>query len=123
VPTTGKTAEKILAGNPPRVNAGKRPAVVAEEMEMKETTVFRYFRDWKRLGPNFETQYAYVKSLFIKTAPDRDRNIELFAKACGIPKEEFEAILSRPHGLRRFLTGQLYFPVNADADHCIRRYG
>ncbi len=99
---------------------GKRPAEVARELKMEETTAYRYFRDWKRLGPNFETQYAYVKSLFIKTAPDRDRNIEIFAKACGISKEEFGAILSRPHGLRRFLTGQLYCPVNADADH--KRY-
>ena len=76
---------------------------------MKETTVFRYFRDWKRLGPNFEQQYAYVQSLFNKTAPDRDKNIELFARAWGIEKEQFETILSQPHGLRRFMTGKLSF--------------
>jgi site-specific recombinase XerD len=50
-------------------------------------------------------------------APDRDRNIELFAEFCGISKEEFEAILPRPHGLTRFLTGKFYFPVQADVDH------
>jgi hypothetical protein len=54
--------------------------MVAEELNMKETTVCRYFRDWKRLGPNFEQQYVYVKSLFKKTAPNRDKNIELFAR-------------------------------------------
>jgi hypothetical protein len=96
---------------------GKRPAEVARGLKTKETTVFRYFCDWKRLGPNFEKQYVYAKSLFMKTAPDRAKNIELFAKACGISKEEFEAILSRPHGLRRFLNGQFYFPVNTDTDH------
>jgi hypothetical protein len=95
----------------------QRPAEVAEELKMERATVYRYYRDWKRLGPNFETQYAYVKSLFTKTAPDRDKNIELFAKACGISEEEFEAILSQPYGLRRFLTGKIYFPVQADADH------
>ena len=59
---------------------GKRPSEVAEQLKMKEATVFRYFRDWKLLGPNFEQQYAYVQSLFKKSAPDRDKNIELFCK-------------------------------------------
>ena len=96
---------------------GKRPAEVAEELKMKETTVFRYYRQWKRQGPNFETQYAFVKSLFKKTSPEREKNLEIFSKACGVSKEEFENILSKPHGLRSFLTGQIYFPINADADH------
>jgi hypothetical protein len=96
---------------------GQRPAQVAKEFSIKEPTVCRYFRDWQRLGPNFEKQYAYVKGLFKKTAPDRDRNIELFAGKLGIPKEQFEAILSQPHGLRRFLTGKLYFPIQAQAAH------
>jgi hypothetical protein len=96
---------------------GKRPAMVAEELYIKETTVCRYFRDWQRLGPNFEQQYDYAQSLFKKTAPDRDKNIELFARAFGIEKEQFETILSQPHGLRRLLTGKYYFPANADVDH------
>ena len=88
----------------------KRPTVVAEELKMNETTVCRYFRDWKRLGPNFERKYAFIKSLFKKNAPDRDKNIELFARAWGIAKEHLEGILSRPHGLRRLMTGKFYFP-------------
>jgi hypothetical protein len=96
---------------------GKRPAAVAEELKTKEATVFRYFCVWKQLGPNFEQQYAYVRSLFKKTAPDRVKNIELFALACGISKEQLEIILSQPHGLRRLMTGKFYFPVNADTDH------
>jgi hypothetical protein len=96
---------------------GKRPVAVAEELKMKETTVCRYFRDWKRLGPNFELQYAYVKGLFKKTAPDREKSIELFARAYGIQKEQLEAILSQSHGLRRLVTGKFYFPAHADADH------
>jgi hypothetical protein len=96
---------------------GKRPAEVAEELKMNEATAFRYFRDWRRIGPNFDKYYDYIKNLFMKTVPDRDRNIELFAIFCGISKEEFEAILPRPHGLTRFLTGKFYFPVQADVDH------
>jgi hypothetical protein len=96
---------------------GKRPAEVVVALKAKEATVFRYYRDWKKLGPNFDQQYAYVKSLFGKNSPDRDKNLELFSKTCGISKEEFEAILSTPHGLHGFLTGKLYFPIQADADH------
>jgi hypothetical protein len=96
---------------------GKRPVEVAVKLNAKESTIFRYFRDWKKLDPNFDLQYAYVKSLFNKNSPDRDKNLDLFSKACGISKEQLESILSAPHGLRRFLTGKLYFPVQADADH------
>lgn len=96
---------------------GKRPVAVAEELKMKEATVFRYFRDWKQLGPNFELEYAYVRSLFRKTALDRDKNIELFARACGIEKEQLETNIAQPHGLRRLMTGKFYFPAHADADH------
>jgi GrpB-like predicted nucleotidyltransferase (UPF0157 family) len=95
----------------------KRPTEVAEELKMNEATAYRYFRDWKRLGPNFEQHYSYLKSLFNKTAPDRDKSIQLFARACGIEKEQLETILSRPHGLRRLMTKKLYFPAYADADH------
>jgi hypothetical protein len=96
---------------------GKRPAEVAVALKAKEATVFRYYLDWKKLGPNFDQQYAYVKSLFSKNSPDRDKNLELFFRVCGISKEQLEAILSTPYGLRRFLTGKLYFPIQADADH------
>ena len=96
---------------------GKRPVEVVAMLKMEDSTVCRYFRDWKRLGPNFERQYAYVRSLFSKKAPDRNKNIELFAGACGISKGEFEAILSQPYGLRRFLIGKFYFPLQADVDH------
>jgi len=96
---------------------GKRPVAVAEELRMEVSTACRYFRNWKRLGRNFETRYAYVKGLFKKTAPDRDYNIELFARVCGIQKEQLEAILAQPHGLRRLMTGKFYFTAHADADH------
>ncbi|MBN1368295.1 MAG: hypothetical protein JW967_10265 [Dehalococcoidales bacterium] len=100
-----------------RFEQGQRPVDVAEELKMPMSTACRYFRDWQRIGPNFERRYAYVKSLFNKKAPDRDSNIELFAKVCQISKEQFETILSQPHGLQRLMTGKYYFPGHADVDH------
>ena len=96
---------------------GKRPVEVARELITKEATVFRYYRNWKKLGPNFDRQYTFVKSLFNKSSPDREKNLELFSRSCGISQEEFETILSTPHGLRQFLAGKYYFPIQADADH------
>jgi hypothetical protein len=95
---------------------GKRPVAVAEELKMKETTVFRYFRDWQRLSPDSKRRCAFVKQLFRKDAPDRENNVEIFSRMLGIEKEEFEAILSRPHGLRQLVTGKLSFPLNAEVD-------
>jgi hypothetical protein len=96
---------------------GKRPVEVAEELRMEVSTTCRYFCDWKRVGPNFERKLTYIQSLFKKTTPDRDYNIELFAKTWGISKEQLETILSQSHGLRRLMTGKFYFPAHADIDH------
>jgi hypothetical protein len=96
---------------------GTRPVEVAVKLNAKEPTIYRYYRDWKKLDPNFDLQYAYVKNLFSKNSKDRYKNLELFSKTCGISKEQLESILSTPHGLHRFLTGKYYFPIQADADH------
>jgi hypothetical protein len=96
---------------------GKRPVEVAGELMMKKNTAFRYFRDWQQRGPNTDRHYAFAKQLFKKEAPERDSNIEIFSKMLGIEKEEFETILSQPHGLRRFLSGKFYFPISADVDY------
>ena len=96
-----------------RFQEGQRPAAVAQELNMKETTACRYFRDWQRQGPDFERQYAYLKELFKQTSPDRAKNIQLLARTFGITEEEFESLLSRPHGLRQLMTGKLYFPMQA----------
>jgi hypothetical protein len=100
-----------------RFEQGQRPAEVAEELKMELPTVCRYFRDWQRLGPGFDKKYAFVKGLFQKTAPDRDKNIEQYARLLRISKEQFEEMLSRPHGLKSFLAGRLSFPIQADAAH------
>ncbi|MFC2004817.1 hypothetical protein ACFLUY_01190 [Chloroflexota bacterium] len=95
----------------------RRPVEVARELGMKESTAIRYFHDWKRLGPNFERRYSYVQGLLKKTSPDRDRSLELFARAWGIQIEELETILIQPNGLRRLMIGKFYLPGHAVADH------
>ncbi len=94
-----------------------RPTEAAKELGMKESTAKRYYYDWKKLGPNFDQRYTYTKELFKKTNPNRDRNLELYARVWGIHIEELETILSQPNGLRRLLTGRFYFPGHANADY------
>ncbi len=93
-----------------------RPVEVAKKLGMKVSTVYKYYRQWKQLGPDFEKRYAFVRSFFKRGNPDRDHNLELFARTCGTTKEEFETVLAKPHGLRRLMTGKLYFPGHEDAD-------
>ena len=92
---------------------------IAKKVGVTSDTVRRYHRQWKQ-RPNFEQQYIYLKGLIKKTAPDRERTIELIASGCGIPQEQLETILSQPHGLRRLMMGKFYFPARANADH--KRY-
>lgn len=96
---------------------GKRPVDVAKELGMKQSTAYRYFQQWKQLGPNSERKYTYVKGLLKQSASYRNHTLELFARACGIQQEDLETILAQPHGLRRLMTGKLYFPGHANADH------
>jgi hypothetical protein len=97
-----------------------RPAVeIAEKVGVPIGTVRKYHQQWKK-NPNLDQQQAYLKELIKDGAPDRDRNLELIAKTAGVKREEIEAILSQPHGLRRMMTGKFYFPGNAEADH--KRY-
>jgi hypothetical protein len=89
---------------------------IAEKAGVKVDTVRRYHQQWKK-DPGLERRYTYVQSLFKKAAPDRDKNIELFARVWGITQERLETILAQPYGLRRLMTGKFYFPAHADADH------
>jgi hypothetical protein len=96
---------------------GQRPAEVAGDLNARETTVFRYFRDWQHRGPKFDVQYAYARELFKKTNSEREENIKRFAGLCGIEKDQLEDILSQPYGLRRFMTRKFHFPVEEEADN------
>jgi hypothetical protein len=88
---------------------------IAKIVGVKVDTVRRYHQQCKN-DPGFERRYILAQSLFKKTAPDRESNIELFARVFGISKEQFETILCQPHGLRRLMTNKIYLPVHADTD-------
>lgn len=88
---------------------------IAKDVGVKIETVRRYHLQWKE-DPDFEGRYTYFKKLLKKTGPDRERTIELCARACGVPKEQFEIFLSQPHGLLKLMKGKLRLPGHAGAD-------
>jgi hypothetical protein len=89
---------------------------IAAATGSKIDTVYRYHRQWSK-NPGIETRIKYFKKQLRPLAPDRERQIELFAQVLGISKEQFESILHQPHGLRRLFSGKIYFPKQAEADH------
>lgn len=93
---------------------GKRPVEVAAELRANKKNVFRYFRQWKKIGPNFEKQLAYIKGLLNKDSPDRERMLKFMADIAGITVNELLIILSKPHGLRRLLTRTIPLPVHKE---------
>jgi transposase len=92
---------------------GKGPVEVARELRAKKSTVYRYFRQWKKSG-NLDKQVTFIKGLLDKDSPDRDRMLEFIADTCGIITDELLIILSKPHGLRRILTRTIQLPVHKD---------
>jgi len=95
-----------------------QPSIISKDkmIAAPRETLYKYYRDWKRLGPNFNNNYAYVEGLLKKTSPDRDYNLDLFSRVFGIQKGDLVTILAKPHGLRRLMTGKFYFPRHADDD-------
>lgn len=102
-------------------DAGKRPVEAARELDMKESTAQRYFRQWKLAGPNFETTFAYARKLIKPGSPGREDFLAGMASACKVSVEELETALSRPHGLRRLMTGKIMFPGHEDARKRLQR--
>ena len=89
---------------------------IAAATGAKLDTVYRYHHQWSK-NPGIETSIKYFKKQLHPLAPDRERQIELFAQAYGISKEQFEMILHQPHGLRRLFSGKYYSPKHADIAH------
>jgi hypothetical protein len=88
---------------------------IAAKVGVPLDTVRKYRLQWKK-DPGFERKYLYVKSLFHKTNPDRDKNLELFASAWGLTKEQLNSILTQSHGLQRLLARKIQTPAQAKAD-------
>ena len=91
--------------------------MAAAELSGKVDTVQRYYRAWQNGAWISRRNMPMPKSCLRTTALDRQKNVELFARPCGISEEQLETILSKPHGLHGLMTGKLYFPVQAEADH------
>jgi hypothetical protein len=92
---------------------------IAGLVDVKPETVRRYYLQWRQ-EPVHREGYAYARHLFARVNPRRDSNLELFARAWGITREQLEIVLSQPHGLRRLMTGKIYAPAHAADDH--KRY-
>ena len=90
---------------------------IAAQVGVKIITVRKYHQQWRQIDPDFEKRCAFVKKMFDKTEPMREVNIAAFAKALGITPEEFEVVLSQPHGLSRLLFGKLFFPTHVVRVH------
>jgi hypothetical protein len=82
----------------------------------KLDTVYRYHRQWSK-NPEIENYIKYFKKQLNPMAPDREREIEIFAQVLGISKEQVEITLHQPHGLRRLFSGKIYTPKHAEAAH------
>lgn len=95
------------------------PADISKAVGVKIETVYRYHQQWAK-ERGLEQQILYLKGVLKKEAPDRERTVELLARTLGIAKEDVEAILLKPHGLRRLVTRKVYLPGHRDADH--KRY-
>jgi hypothetical protein len=89
---------------------------IAEATGVTIGTVNKYHQQWKK-QPELEKQHAYFRELLKKKAPAHERNIDLVARLCGVPREELETMLQKPHGLKRMMMGKFYRPVQAEADH------
>ena len=89
---------------------------ISEEVGIKIQTVYKYHQQWMK-NPHIEQQLKYFGELFKKTAPERNKSIDLFASACRITPDELEAILAKPHGLRSLLNRKFRLPAHDDMDH------
>jgi hypothetical protein len=94
-------------------------ADIARATGVEIATVYKYHQQWSK-NPEIEKYVDYYKGLFNKSAPDRDKAIEISARLFGISPEQLETLLHQPSGLKRLLSGKVYFPVQTQAAH--KRY-
>ena len=82
---------------------GKRPAEVAYLVGITKRTGFRYFQDWKKLGPNFEARYTIVKKVLDSSPKHHEGAVKMICELLGLPEEEVRARFQEPWGLKRFM--------------------
>ena len=77
---------------------GMKPLEVEKELKMKKSTVSTYYRDWKKLGPDFDKQYAFTKGLFKKTSPDRNTTLNCLPRLLEYRKKTSSLFWPNPMG-------------------------
>ena len=86
---------------------GYRPAFVADVLQIKDTTAFRYHQSWKKQLPMFHGKYLYVKRIYRKLCTHEKGIIaETLACETGAKKDYVMSQLLKPWSLKKLLSGE-----------------
>ncbi len=86
---------------------GKNAREAGVILQMKLPTARRYFPQWNGCPPALEATYKYLRNE-LKTKRELSPGIiGMFGAALGLPEWEIVNMLSRPHGLKRLIMGEL----------------
>ena len=88
---------------------GGRPVAVAATLKMKPATALRYFESWKRLGPQFENRYRFVRKALKNDSGLREDILTQLSKNLEISRDEVLRRLLPPWGLRQMISHK--FPI------------
>jgi hypothetical protein len=78
-------------------------------VNVPKSTVYKYHQQWLK-DPHIEQQLAYLKPMFDKENPNRDKSINQLALLLDIERQEVERLLASPYGLQRLLTFKVVLP-------------
>lgn len=88
-------------------NFGMRPADVARMLELRETTAYRYFQQWKKMPPLFGIKYQLARRCFRKLSHDDHRVIaRLLASKLGTSEEGILVQMRKPWAIKQIVTGE-----------------
>jgi len=88
-------------------NFGMRPADVARMLELRETTAYRYFQQWKKMPPLFGIKYQLARRCFRKLSHDDHKVIaRLLASELGTSEEGILVQMRKPWAIRQIVTGE-----------------
>ena len=83
--------------------------LIAEGEDVPIKAVYKYHRQWLK-DPHITKHLAYLKTMFPRENPNRDKSINQLALVLGIESEKAEALLASLYGLQRLLTFKAVFP-------------
>jgi hypothetical protein len=92
------------------------PDEIADSVGVPIGTVKRYHHQWKNVR-NLDKRVRFLKELFKTDSVVKEQTIDLWAKAFMVPKEELEAIIHQPNGIKHILTRRFYFTASKEADY------